>query len=230
MTSRDQIRIAIVDNHNLFRKGLIKLINAINDYKYFILFEANNGKDMIERLDRKALPDIIIMDVDMPGGMDGFETVYWLKNTYPDIAVLVITMFEDEDTIIRMLKLGAKGYLSKDIEIADLAAALRAIVQKGYFYTEFVTGKLIHSVQNENKGDREDGPVSKAEVWHKLTERERAFIILAVSELTYEEVAGKMFVSPKTVEGYRESVFKKLGVKSRVGLTIAAIKYKLAVI
>lgn len=230
MINNQQIKIAIVDDHNLFRKGLAKLINAINDKRYFILFEAKSGKDMIDKLDKKALPDIVIMDIEMQD-MDGFESVSWLQNHYPDITILVVSMVESEEAIIRMLKLGVKGYLSKDIETEDLAAALKALVSKGYYYTDFVTGKLIHSLQSNNAGAQPgEGRLMQAEIWHQLSEREREFIRYACQEMTYEEIAAKMFVSPKTVEGYREHVFRKTNVKNRVGLVVFAVRHKLVVI
>ena len=228
-TNNQQIRIAIVDDHNLFRKGLVKLINAINDKRYFILFEAKDGTDMISKIDHKALPDIVLMDIEMQG-MNGFECVHWLQNTYPDILILVISMVETEDAIIRMLKLGVKGYLSKDIETEDLAAALLAITNKGYYYTDFITGKLIGSLRTSKTVADDEQAINKAEVWYKLTEKEREFLGLACSELTYDEIAKKMFLSPRTIEGYREAVFKKLNVKNRVGMAIVAIKYKLVTI
>ncbi len=227
MISSQQVKIAIVDDHNLFRKGLVKLINAIGDKRYFILFEAKDGAEMIAQIDRKALPDIVIMDIEMRG-MGGFEAVHWLRNNYPDILILVVSMIDSEDAIIRMLKLGVKGYLSKDIETEDLAAALRTLTQKGYYYTDFITGRLISSLQTAGHGEQAgDRPVFKPEVWHKLNEREREFINHACTEMTYEEIAGRMYLSPKTIEGYREAVFRKMNVRNRVGLVIAAIKHKL---
>ena len=227
MISGQQVKIAIVDDHNLFRKGLVKLINAIGDKRYFILFEAKDGAEMIAQIDRKALPDIVIMDIEMRG-MGGFEAVHWLRNNYPDILILVVSMIDSEDAIIRMLKLGVKGYLSKDIETEDLAAALKTLTQKGYYYTDFITGRLISSLQSAGHGEQAgDRPVFKPEVWHKLNEREREFINHACTEMTYEEIAGRMYLSPKTIEGYREAVFRKMNVRNRVGLVIAAIKHKL---
>ena len=222
-----QVKIAIVDDHNLFRKGLIKLINGINDKRYFILFEAENGSDLISKLDKKILPDIIIMDIEMPG-MNGFEAVSWMARHYPDIRILVISMVESEDAIVRMLKLGVKGYLSKDIETEDLAGALRAITDKGFYYTDFITGKLIHSLQNgTTTTSKNENNLLQPEIWQRLNQREREFINHACSEMTYEEIASKMHLSPKTIDGYREAIFRKTEVKNRVGLVLFAIRNKL---
>lgn len=220
MSYNQQIKIGIVDDHNLFRKGLIKLINAINDSRYFIVLEAESGKDFIAKLDRKALPDIVIMDIEMPD-MGGFDAVRWLQEHYPDIGVLVISMVETEEAIVRMIKLGVKGYLSKDIETSDLAAALKSISNKKFHYTDFITGKLIHSIIGSDENELAD------KLFFSLTEREREFISHACSEMTYNEIAKQMHISPKTVDNYRESVFRKTKVKTRVSLALFAVKHKL---
>ncbi len=220
-----QIKIALVDDHTLFRRGLVKLIHGINEKRYFILFEADDGKDFISKLDKRALPDIVIMDIEMPN-MDGFETVLWLRNHYPQVDVIVVSMIDSEDAVIRMLKLGVKGYLSKHIEPEDLSAALRAVASKNFHYTDFITGKLIHSVQSQ-AGSLISNQDQNTLSLGQLTEREREFIRHACTEATYDEIAAKMYVSPKTVDGYREAVFKKMNARNRVGLVIHAIKNKL---
>jgi len=121
-----------------------------------------------------------------------------------------------------MLKLGAKGYLSKDVEPRELGEALNAVMNKGFYYTDFITGKLVHSLQNDNASNEGADPQLGS-----MTEREKEFICLACSELTYNEVAAKMFLSPKTIDGYRNSLFEKLGIKSRVGLALFAVKHGL---
>ena len=210
-----KISIALVDDHKLFRKGLLGLIEMVDD-NIDILFEADNGIDMQKKLQPDNLPDIILMDINMPE-MDGFESAAWLNKNYPKINVLVVSMVENEESIIRMLKLKVKGYLSKDVEPAELGAALNAIMSKGFYYTDFITGKLVHTLQNEHE----------KETLVTLNEKEKKFIQLACSELTYNDIAGEMFVSPKTIDGYRNNLFEKLTVKSRVGLALYAVKHGL---
>lgn len=182
-----------------------------------VLFEASNGVDLQSIIDKDNLPDIIFLDVNMPE-MDGFETVIWLHKEYPSVKVLVISMVGKEETIVRMLKLGVKGYLSKDVEPEELQEAIVSIMDKGFYYTDFITGKLVHSFQNGV--DEFEGALR----FHELKEREREFIKHACSEMTYYEIAGKMFVSPKTIDGYRNAIFEKLKIKNRVGLVMLAIK------
>jgi DNA-binding NarL/FixJ family response regulator len=207
--------LALVDDHRLFRKGLMSLIDLIND-EYEILFEADNGLDLQTKIDAKNPPDIYLMDVNMPD-MDGFATVNWLRENFPLSKVLVVSMIENEEIIVKMLKLGVKGYLSKDVEPQTLSEALRAIKNKGFYYTDYITGKLVHSLQFPETNDSSQSTV-------QISEKERIFLKLACSEMTYNEIAGKMFLSPKTIDGYRNSLFEKLEVKSRVGLVLFAIK------
>ncbi len=208
------VKLALIDDHKLIRKGLISLIKMVGD-QYEILFEADNGIQLQQCIQKDNQPDIILMDINMPG-MDGFASVEWLNLHFPLVKILVVSMIEKEEIIVRMLKLGVKGYLCKDVEPKDLGDALNSIINKGYYYTDFITGKLVHSLQIHN-----DDPDSKN---GKLTERELTFLKLACSELTYSEIASKMFLSPKTIDGYRDSLFEKLEVKSRVGLVLYAIK------
>lgn len=206
------IKVALVDDHKLFRGGLRSLIESISD-KYVIVFEADNGVDLQRKLESGNPPDIILMDVNMPE-MDGFQTVEWLTNHFPGINILVLSMIEKEETIVKMLKLGVKGYLCKDAEPGEFKEALSSIYDKGYYYTDFVTGKLIHSLKKEDTGaGRFD-----------INEREKEFLQLACSEMTYSQIADQMCLSPKTIDGYRMSLFEKLNVKSRVGLVLYAIK------
>lgn len=217
MIAGEKINIALVDDHTLFRKGLISLLEVI-EKDITILFEADNGVEMQRKLNPQELPDIILMDINMPG-MDGFEAVKWLNENHSSIKVLVVSMVESEEGIIKMLKLGVKGYLSKDVEPDELNSALTAIINKGFYYTDFITGKLLHTLQSETVEE------SQVELIRKLNDKERRFIQLACSDLTYAEVAAQMFLSPKTIDGYRNAMFEKLNVKTRVALALYAVKH-----
>jgi two-component system invasion response regulator UvrY len=212
-TRAKPIKIAVVDDHHLFRSGLINLVGSFGeDYK--VIMQANNGKEFIVGLENNPLPDIVLMDLNMPV-MDGFETSALMQKKFPQVKVLVITMVEDEKMMIRMLKLGIKGYLSKDVEPEELKKALDITSTKGFYYTDHVTGKLI-SAMHEN-----------ADTSKNLNEREQKFLELACSEYTYKEIADQMHLSIKTIDGYRNNLFEKLEVKSRVGLVLYALKNNL---
>lgn len=207
--------VVLVDDHSLLRNGLASLIKSFGDYN--ILFEADNGQDFINKLKPKALPQVVLMDINMPE-MDGYEACLWLKNNHPEIKVLALSMYDQENSVIRMFKAGAKGYILKDCDPSELKTALNAVVSKGFYYSEMVTGKLIHTI---NSLDEEDSQVKNM---IQLNEREVHFLKLVCTEFTYKEIAEKMFLSPRTIDGYRDDLFQKLNAKTRVGLVMYAIK------
>ena len=219
----DKIKLAIVDDHLLFRDGLSELINGFSEYK--VIIEADNGKDFINQLETKGIPDIILLDINMKE-MDGFETAEWLKEHHPEIKILVLSMYENESAIIRMLKSGARGYVLKDIRKKELELALSSIVSKGYYYTEMITGKLIHVINMMDDAK----PGQSLKDLASISQREIEFLKLACTELTYKDIADRMHLSIHTIDGYRDALFEKLNVKSRIGLVLYAIKNKIVLI
>jgi DNA-binding NarL/FixJ family response regulator len=209
---KPSIKVALVDDHQLFRKGIAELVNSFAHY--YVFFEAGNGEEMQQEITASNLPDIIIMDVNMPV-MDGFKTMQWLQDYHPDIPVLALSMLDDEQTIVRMLRLGIKGYLLKDAHPNELHDAMNALIKKGFYYTDFITGRLINSLHEQ--------PNAENSITN-LTERETNFLALCCSELSYKEIAEKLFISPRTADGYRDKLFEKLNIKSRTGLVLFAIK------
>lgn len=207
--------VALVDDHTLLRKGLSNLLKEVG---HTVLLEADNGKSFIEQLQNtKNLPEVVLLDINMPQ-MDGYETAAWIKNNYPDIKVLALSMYDDETAIIRMLKNGARGYILKDAEPSELKSAIENLIHKGFHHSDMVTARLIHSLNNF------DNPQHSIKDTLGLNEKEIEFLKLAASELTYKEIADKMFLSPRTIDGYRDNLFEKLNIKSRVGLVLFAIK------
>ncbi len=206
-------KIALADDHILMRKGLVSLIDTFEEYK--VIFQGANGQELINGLNKTSLPHIVLLDINMPK-KDGYETAYWLKTNYPEIKILALSMYDNEISIIRMLQNGARGYILKDAEPSELKAALDDILHKGYYYSELVTGHLI---KNINKTDEKNTNKSSS-----LTDREIEFLKYCCTEMGYKEIADKMFVSPRTVENYRDSIFEKLNLKTRVGLAMYAMK------
>ncbi len=207
--------VALIDDHVLLRNGLANLVESFGNYK--VLFQADNGKQFIESLQKGIVPDIVLMDINMPI-MDGHETALWIRQNNFKISILALSMYDDENSIIKMFKAGAKGYILKDCDPSELKTALEALTTKGYYYNEMITGKLIHTINTLDERE------VQSKMLAKLNEREIAFLKLACTELTYKEIAEKMFVSSRSVDGYRDSVFEKLEVKTRVGLVMFAIK------
>ena len=211
----EKISIVIVDDHTLFRSGVANLLSEFDEIN--VLFQASSGKDLQQKLSADDLPDIILMDITMPL-MDGYEATKWVTTLYPGISVLALSMFDDEKSIINMLRAGACGYLLKESNASDLLEAIKITKEKGLFINENVSGRMLMSLRNESK-------VSTAGT--KLSDREMEFRQYCSTELTYKEIAGKMNVSPRTVDNYRESLFAKLNIKSRTGLVVYGIKNSL---
>lgn len=148
MLAKEKKLVVLIDDHILFRKGVMELINKFENY--VVAWEASNGKEFIKNLKICQIPDILLLDIAMPE-MDGFETVTWLKIKFPEIRILVLTMFDKEDSIIRMLKLGVNGFILKDADPSELKEALDNIQTKGYYYSSLVTGTMAKNIKNEEK-------------------------------------------------------------------------------
>jgi DNA-binding NarL/FixJ family response regulator len=207
--------IAIADDHVLLRNGLA---NLLKDLGYSVLFQADHGIQFIEKLKSHPLPEVVLMDINMPL-MDGYATSLWLKNNHPSVKVLALSMLDDEASIIRMFKNGARGYLLKDCHPNELETAIQSLLQKGFYHSEMISGKLIHAI---NHLDKNSTPPEKLV---QLNEREVEFLKWLCTEFSYKEIADKMGVSPRTVDGYRDNLQEKLDCKGRIGLVLWAIKH-----
>ncbi|NAS30067.1 response regulator [Flavobacteriaceae bacterium R38] len=206
--------IAIVDDHLLFAQSLDSLISSFGNYE--VIFHATNGKNFIDNIENQGKsPDVVLLDINMPI-MNGIETMSWLKTNKPELKTIALSMDDSEETIIKMLRLGAKGYLLKDIHPEVFKRAITDVIEKGFYYSERITNTLLDTLDKKEK--------TKEEIF--LKDREREFLRLACTEKTYKEIASEMFLSPKTVDGYRETLFDKLEVRSRIGLVLYAIKHK----
>ncbi len=210
------IPIAIVDDHTLFRQGLVHLLSEFNEIN--VVFEASNGADMIKKITTQTvLPQVVLMDITMPV-MDGFQATRWLRENHPDINILALSMSDKEKPIMEMLKSGAMGYLLKESRVSEVLTAIQTICSQGFYINEFVSGKMLLTLQRNTPLEEEK---------KKLTGNELKFLEYCSSELTYKEIADKMNVSPHTVDNYREALFEKFQVRSRTGLVVFAIKNEL---
>jgi len=212
----DIVKIAIVDDHQLVSKALESMISMKENFK--VIMNSGNGENFLEELENaEDFPDVVLMDINMPV-KNGIETTEILSKTHPAIKVIALTMEDNEKVIIQMLKAGAKGYLLKDMAPEVLFEAVDIVSKEGTFYTDIVDQSLLNVQSLEEEKDN---------IFKKFRENEIEFMTLACSELTYKEIAEKMFVSPRTVDGYRDSVFTKLGVKTRVGIVLFMMKNNL---
>ena len=208
-------QIAIIDDHTMFRKGLTALINLFSGYQ--VLFEAGSGAECIVHLQKGLIPDILLMDIAMPG-MDGYTATAWVRDNHPELRVLALSTMDAETAIIRMIKSGARGYILKDADPGELKLAFDEVLSLGYYYNDLVSRTIIQSV-HRSAADNDAGGVLV-----RLSERERTFLQLICSDKTYAEIAREMFVSDRTVDGYRDALFRKLDIGSRVGLVLYAIR------
>lgn len=202
--------IAIADDHQLLAQALAELIHKFEDYQ--VLYTVGNGRELIERLEQQNIPDILLLDVNMPE-MDGFETAAYLQQHYADLKILTLSMMDREDHIAQMVRYGVRGYLLKGCRPSELRNALDEVRTKGFYYSEYLTRYLLQSLRK---------PATPPAV--QLNAREQEFLKLACSDLTYAEIADRMCVSTRTVDGYRESLFQKLNVKSRTGMVLEALR------
>lgn len=206
--------IVLTDDHVLLRNGLASLVKSLG---HTVLFEADNGRDFISKFDAAITPDIVLMDINMPE-MDGFETTLWLKQNHPKIKVVALSMYDNESSIIRMMKSGAKGYILKDSDPGELKEAIESLLSRGYYYSDLVNSKIMQAFNNFDDANND------IKTLVQISEKETEFLKLICTELTYKEIADKLKISPRTVDNYRDSLFEKLQLKTRVGLAMFAAK------
>ncbi|WP_438944714.1 response regulator [Sediminibacterium sp.] len=211
--------VALVDDHELLRSGLVGIINSLGDFE--VIFEAGNGLEFIKKVDKNNPPDIVLLDITMPE-MDGYETAAWIKKTLPSIKILVLSMLSNDMAIIRMLRNGVKGYIIKDSKPHVFKEAMESIQRNEFYVNELVRDKLINYVSNEE----EDGKQMQSLL--NITEQEAHFLELLCADKSYREIADEMCVSVRTIDNYRDNLFKKLEIKTRVGLVLFAIKQGIA--
>jgi two-component system, NarL family, invasion response regulator UvrY len=215
MSSANLIKVAIAEDHTLVRKAFIDMINGFEGFK--VIVEAANGMQLVSQVVEDNLPDVVLMDIHMPE-MDGFEAMNKIKHKFPDLNVLVVSMLSDELSILRMVRMGVKGYLVKDTEPQEFKSALETVAAGKYYYSGYVTARMISSVSKET------------DILKLISERELEFLKHACTDMSYQQIADKMFVSPRTVDGYRDSLFNKLQVKNRVALALFAVKHGVVVL
>ena len=210
------LRLALVDDQKLFRGGL-KMILSENE-SFDVVFEAGNGKQFFERLAFEPV-DVVILDVEMPV-MDGIETLTILKDKYPDVHAIMLTMHDNERLINHLMQLGASGFLLKDENPEVVREAVERVAQNGIFFRDYVSKALL-------KGGRKKTPSSQYGT-PDLSTREQQVLTLICQEFTSKEIAEKLFISARTVEGHRRSLQEKTGSRNIVGLVLYAVKNGIA--
>lgn len=212
-----KISIGIADDHMLFLRSLSTLINSNPAFE--VILEAVNGEDLLAQLGHgKPIPNILLLDVNMPV-LNGIKTAERITKEHPSIKTVALSMKSDDTSIISMLKAGCCAYLLKDIHPDELEKALMEIYTTGYYNADAVNLNHRRRVQ--------ETPEEKVP---QLSAREKEFLAHACSDLTYKEISALMFVSERTIDGYRDSLFQKFNVKSRVGMALEAIRRNMVTI
>ena len=202
------VTIAFAEDHSLVRQGFVSLLNYYTEHT--VIAEAENGEALIYKIRNLDMPpDICIVDINMPI-LNGYDTTLKLKKLYPNIKVLALTMFDEEYSIIRMIKNGANGYLLKGCQLEELKAAIDAIHISGYYYSKTASEKAFKIVRNN--------------FLTTLKERELQFLRLCSSDIGYLKIAEIMNVSIRTVQDYQRAISEKLHIKSRIGLVLFAVQ------
>ncbi len=207
--------IAVVDDHDLFRKGLVSLLKEFDDIN--VMIEADNGKNLFTQLKFKE-PQAILLDINMPI-MDGIETTLLLREKYPHIKIIMLTMHSEEALISHLMEIGANGFLQKNADIEIVIDAIYSVIEKGYYYTENVTRAILnHSSHKSNKT-----------TFHSnvLSDREIEVVKLICKQMTTKEIADSLCLGTRTIDTYRENIFMKTGAKNIVGIVLYAMKHGL---
>ncbi len=212
-----KINIAIADDYKIFREGVKKCISG--DKALHVILEADNGEDLINGFG-DPLPDVIIMDLKMPI-MDGMEATQIIRKKHPSIKVLVVTMYDDDKFIIHLMEIGANGYLLKNAEPDEIRKAIYSVYENGYYFNDLVNKALLKKLVIKANLK----PSFKQDV--DLTEREMEVLKMICEEKTATEIAKEIFLSPRSVEGIRQRLIDKIGVRNTAGLVMFAVKNQL---
>lgn len=209
-----EIKVAIADDHKLFRKGVIVSLRHYSNIKFVL--EAENGQQLLDGIE-SAKPDVILMDLRMPV-KDGIETTKYISKHYPHIFVLILTMHEDESFVIHLMENGANGYLLKSTDPVEIKKAISDVMEKGYYLNNFVNRILIKRAQNKNKTI----PGFNREV--AVSEKEKEVLKFICLEFTSLQIGEKMGISARTVESIKERLMERFGSRNTAGLVFFAVK------
>lgn len=211
---QEKIKIAIADDYKIFRDGI--KVGLAADKNLQVILEADNGEELMKGLE-KVQPDVIIMDLKMPI-MDGMEATKEVRKRFDAIKVLVVTMYDDDKFIIHLMEMGANGYLLKNAESEEIRKSIYAVHENGYYFNDLVNKALLKKFVLK----RNFKPSFNKDV--EFTERELEVLKLICEEKTAAEIGKEIFLSPRSVEGIRQKLIEKVGVRNTAGLVMFALK------
>ena len=213
----DVIKVAIADDHKIFRKGVILSLRSYTNIKFVL--EAENGDELLQKLP-ETQPDVILMDLRMPT-KDGIEATKYVAKHFPNIHVIVLSMYEDDRFISHMMENGANGYLLKSTDPVEIRRAIMEVHEKGYYLNTFVNKILLRKTQTRQK------PIPSLNSEVVLTDREKEVIRMICMEFTAQEIAQKLEISPRTVEAIKDRLMDRFGAKNTAGLVFFAVRNNL---
>ena len=211
------IKVAIADDHKIFRKGVVLSLRPYTNIKFVL--EAENGEELIKAIPGNE-PDVILMDLRMPG-KDGMEATKIISKQYPNIKIVVLTMYEDERFVYHMMENGANGYLLKNAEPQEIRRAIMDVYEKGYYLNNFVNRILLKRSHARQKVV----PSLNSEI--TLNDKERDVLRYICMEFTAQEIAQKMEISARTVEAIKDRLMERFGSRNTAGLVFFAVKNNL---
>jgi DNA-binding NarL/FixJ family response regulator len=210
-----KIDIVLVDDHNMFREGIKFLLTQIGNIE--VVGEASNGKELVDYLEINKKPDVILLDINMPE-MNGVEACTLITKKYPGINIIALSMNDEQEYYFKMIQAGAKGFVQKQAGREKLEEAINEVLDGGSYFPEDILRKIIF------KFGTEDSVESKIEKQYGLTKREKEVLALLCQGFTNTEIAERLFLSPKTIEGHRANLLSKTGTKNSAHLVMFAIK------
>jgi DNA-binding NarL/FixJ family response regulator len=218
----DKIKVAIADDHKIFRSGVINTLTPYDNIN--VVFEAEDGEHLLKIMEEEQVPDVILMDLKMPN-MDGIQATVQVKERFPEIKIIILTMYEDDNFIVHLVENGANAYLLKNAEPEEIYEAICTTYEKGFYFSENVNLALLKKVLHKNR--QQFKPTfrnNNANTELQLNEREKEVLQLICNEFTTQEISEKIFLSPRTVEGIRQKLLEKTSAKNTVGLVVYAFR------
>ncbi len=213
-----KIQIAVVDDHSLFRKGMISILQQVPDFE--VVVEAVNGQDFLDKLQKQAV-DVVLMDLQMPV-LDGMKTTAIVHEKYPELKVLILSMHDEDQFVLHLMEMGANGYLLKDTDPEEVERAIRKVNETDVYFSDFVSKIMLRKM---NRKTQQENKIFNYKT--DLSEREIGILKHTCDGLTTAAIADILALSPRTVEGHRLRMMEKLGLKNTAGLVAFAIRNNL---
>ena len=216
-----KIKIALCDDHTLFRVGMSIILGQVHDVE--LILEAANGQELIDRMPGK-MPDVVLLDLQMPV-LDGTATADYIRAHWPLVKIIVLTMHDEDRMVLHLLEKGVSGYLLKDAEAGEVETAIRKVMDEGVYLNEFVSRAMLRKMTNKTRVDKPTTTYYNSKIL--LSEREREVLTFICEGMSTNEISEKVFLSPRTVEGHRLRILEKTGTKNTAGMVAYAFKNNL---